>query len=59
MEKIKQAIQAEIDKIENDERYHYPLATIEVNAPLALIQCSMGAKMQVLKKLQEVANGEG
>lgn len=41
-----------IATIDADERYHYPTATIDVNAPLALIQVSFEAQISVLKRLK-------
>ncbi len=39
-------------KITDDERFHYKPASVEVNAPLALIQVSMGGKIQLLNWLE-------
>jgi len=35
--------------LESDERLKYPPATIQINAPLALIQLEMESKITVLK----------
>jgi len=41
-------IQARLDEIEADERFHYPPANVLVNAPLALIQVELKAQHEVL-----------
>ena len=49
-------LRAEIKKIEADERFKYPPATVFSNAPLALIQVELKSRhrvlTQVLKKLE-------
>jgi len=47
----RERIEEEIQKIDDDERYHYPPADIFINAPLALIQTALSEKMNLLKKL--------
>lgn len=37
--------------IDRDARYHYPPAKVQVNAPLALEQVNMTAKMGILREL--------
>lgn len=51
-------VKAEMQKIDSDERFHYPKATIDVNAPLALIQFGMGSKMRILQKVLRFAEDE-
>ena len=46
-------IDAEIKKIEDDERHHYPPALIQVNAPLALIQVQLQARRDALEEVLE------
>ncbi len=41
-------IRAAIARIDADERYHYPPALVQINAPLALEQVAMSAKVQAL-----------
>lgn len=41
-------IKQEIEKIDSDDRYHYPPADVFVNAPLALIQVQMEARVRAL-----------
>jgi hypothetical protein len=45
-------------EVENDERYHYASASVFINAPLALIQTEMKAKLNaykgVLEKIKEL-----
>lgn len=42
-------IEDRIKEITSDERYNYPPATIQTNAPLALIQLEMETKVTTLK----------
>lgn len=42
-------IKEEIKKAEQDERYSYPSAQVQINAPLALIQVSMRTRVGALK----------
>lgn len=55
---LEKFIKDEIAEIEADERYHYASASVLINAPLALIQTEMRAKMDayksVLKKVKEL-----
>jgi len=51
--KTKQQIEGEIAIIEADERYNYPPANIQINAPLALIQTVMESRVQALKWVLE------
>jgi len=52
MSEIEKFIDDEIKKINDDERYHYPKTTIDINAPLALIQMGLSEKMIILKKVK-------
>jgi len=45
----KEKILEKIDELKNDERMSYPTANIRTNAPLALIQLSMGSKISALE----------
>jgi len=47
--KTKEEIEAELDRIQSDERLNCPVATIFENAPLALIQLELETKVAVLK----------
>ena len=38
-----------LKEIDRDERIHYPTATIDINAPLALIQLSLETRKEVLE----------
>ena len=55
---LEKFIKDEIAEIEADERYHYASASVLINAPLALIQTEMKAKLNaykgVLKKIKEL-----
>ena len=51
--KTKEQIEEKIKEIESDERLSYPSATIDVNAPLALIQLEMETKLKMLKWILE------
>lgn len=46
--KTEKEIREFIAKIDNDERYHYKIATIAENAPLALIQFGMEIRVKTL-----------
>jgi hypothetical protein len=48
-------ISVQIAKIEADSRYKDKPALVQVNAPLALIQVEMGAKLEVLRAVQKMA----
>lgn len=57
---LEKFIKDEIAEIENDERYHYASASVFINAPLALIQTEMRAKMNAYKSvLEKVKELEG
>lgn len=56
-EKITNLLDAEIAKIDKDERYHYQPAQVQINAPLALIQTGMEAQMGLLKRLKRDLKG--
>ncbi|MFA7142706.1 MAG: hypothetical protein WC175_01820 [Candidatus Dojkabacteria bacterium] len=47
--KTKAEILAKIEELEMDPRLSYPMASVFVNAPLALIQISLKTKIQTLK----------
>ena len=47
--KTKEEIEAKLSEIESDERLSYPPATIDINAPLALIQLSLECKRDLIK----------
>ena len=50
-------IRAEIARIESDERYSYPPAQVQINAPLALIQVNMKSRVWALRwVLDRIAN---
>lgn len=57
-EELEIFIKSEIAEIEADERYHYASASVFINAPLALIQTEMKAKLNaykgVLEKIKEL-----
>lgn len=46
---FRKEIEASLRKIEEDERLGYPTATIDINAPLALIQCALQHQVRALK----------
>ena len=50
--KLENWIKDQMSAIEGDERFLYPVATVAVNAPLALIQLGLETKMALLRKLQ-------
>jgi len=47
--KTKGEIEKQIKLLESDERLKMPSATIDINAPLALIQLEMETKITTLK----------
>lgn len=50
---LEKFIKDEIAEIKADERYHYATASVLINAPLALIQTEMKAKMNAYKSILE------
>lgn len=57
---LEKFIKDEIAEIKADERYHYATASVLINAPLALIQTEMRAKMNAYKSvLEKVKELEG
>lgn len=57
---LEKFVKDEIAEIENDERYHYASASVFINAPLALIQTEMRAKMNAYKSvLEKIKEFEG
>lgn len=58
---FREKVEGALEEIENDERLGYPTATVDVNAPLALIQCGLGAQVRALKyvlTVLDVKDGE-
>lgn len=51
---IKKYVKAQKEELEKDERYSYPSADVNINAPLALIQMGMEARMSVLKEVLKI-----
>jgi hypothetical protein len=47
--KTEKEIRQRLLEIESDERLSYEPALVEVNAPLALTQCSLGSQRDILK----------
>lgn len=47
--KFRKSVEEALKEIEEDERLGYPTATVDVNAPLALIQCGLNAQVRALK----------
>lgn len=43
----------EIDKIEQDERFHYEKARLDTNLPLALVQLTFDTRILALKEFKE------
>ena len=56
MNELSEFVDKELKKIEDDERYHYKPALAIVNAPLALIQAEMEARMVLLKQIKIILN---
>lgn len=51
---FRRAIEDALAQVENDERLGYPTATVQVNAPLALVQCQLEAQVKTLKEVLRV-----
>lgn len=51
---FRKAIEDALAEIEGDERLGYPTATVDVNAPLALIQCALSHQVKTLKEVLKV-----
>lgn len=47
--KFRQIVEEALKEIQEDERLGYPTATVDVNAPLALIQCGLQSQVNALK----------
>lgn len=47
--KFRKSVEDALKEIEEDGRLGYPTATVDVNAPLALIQCALEHQMRALK----------
>jgi len=47
--KTEEEIRERLEAIEEDERLGYPPAAVQINAPLALIQTSLGTERDTLK----------
>ncbi len=47
--KTKKEIEEKLAEIKSDERLGYPPATVDINAPLALIQLSIESQIDILK----------
>ena len=45
-----------IQEVENDERYHYKPASIDINAPLALMQVVLETQIDIAKKIKAIIN---
>jgi hypothetical protein len=46
--KTEKEIRSKIAEIDSDERFHYPVANVVINAPLALIQTDLEAVVAAL-----------
>jgi len=46
-------IKERLEFLQGDERLGYPPANIQINAPLALIQLSLGTQVDILKWVLE------
>ena len=51
--KTEKQIRKKIEEIEADERHKAPPALVDINAPLALIQVDLEAKIRALKWVLE------
>mgnify|MGYP000372920393 CR=1 FL=1 len=55
---LREKILEEIRKIEEDDIMQQPTATIDVNAPLALMQCTLDGQIQALKLVLKLIDKE-
>lgn len=51
---ILRKLRERLDEIDRDERFHYPAASVMVNAPLALIQMGMEAEAVLICRVLEI-----
>lgn len=54
IDEIEKFIDEQIERIDDDERYHYKPALVQINAPLALIQVEMGGMMKILQCVKKI-----
>lgn len=40
-----------LEKLKSDKRNYYPIASVQINAPLALIQISLASQINLLESL--------
>lgn len=59
LEPIIGAATKELRDIDGDERFHYPTATTDINAPLALVQISLESRVDCLQRLLRVVDYDG
>ena len=52
LDELQHWVEVEDQKIEDDERFHYPAAQVQINAPLALIQVSLKSRRQAIKEVK-------
>ena len=50
LRKVREEMAQVVQRIQEDERFHYPPADTDVNAPLALIQVEMKARYHLAKR---------
>lgn len=50
---FREQIENALAAIEGDERLGYPVATVNINAPLALVQCGLESQRRALKYVLE------
>lgn len=48
-----------VNEIDNDERYHYPNATVVENAPLALVQLNLETRVAFAQEVLRRIGYEG
>lgn len=54
LEVMKARMEEELKELKADERMYYPSASVVTNAPLALVQTSMEAKINLLERMLEL-----
>ncbi len=52
VKRLSKMLDDEIETVDKDERHHYKPALIQINAPLALIQVDLAARIGLAKRLK-------
>lgn len=52
--KTEKQLRALLAELKRDDRLYYPAATVSENAPLALVQCTLEATINILEEILEL-----